>query len=199
MAEYIAVTNTNQGTFNNQEQQDLTNVKRAQSKPKHTLLERPGNPIQRFIEGWILWGGMDPDTKFPMVATLPSAAGLEDLMADMVTATVLYIEPDQMGRKVNKAWLVFNMFPEATGDMIGSADKTQDMQTQTVDIQFTGLHQIGAGVDAFAQQILSAISLTGANPNMRQALVDGISADVRAAPGGFMAGVQNTANQAIIR
>lgn len=180
-----------------QMQQDLTNIKRAESRPKHTLLERPGQPIQRFIENWMIYGGMDPDTKFAMASTLPSTAGLPDLMMDQITATVLYIEPDPMGRKVNKAWLTFNMFPEGTGDNIGSADRTQDLQTQTIDLQFTALQQVGAGVDAFAQQILSGITTIGANPNMRQAFIQEISADVRASTNGFMAGVQNTANMAM--
>lgn len=181
-------------------QQDLTNITEAESRPKHTYLERYGRPIQRFLRAWMTYAGMDPYTKFPMISTLSSAANMADLLADQTTATVLYIEPDPMGRKVQQSWLVFNMFPEGTGDIVGSADKTQDMQTQTIDLQFTGIHQYGAGVDSFAQQILNTISLTGANPYMKQAMIQAISADVKAASmTGFAAGVQSTAQNAIIR
>lgn len=182
-------------------QQDLTNVKRTESRPKHTYLERYGRPIQRFLETWITYAGMDPDTKFPMVTTLPSFqanGGAADLLADQTTATVLYIEPDPFGRKVQQAWLCFNMFPEGTGDIVGSADKTQDMQTLNVDVQFTALHQVGVGVDAFAQQILNTINYSGASPFMKQAMVQQISADVKAAmQAGLNASVQSVAQQQV--
>jgi hypothetical protein len=178
-------------------QQDLTNIVEAESRPKHTYLERYGRPIQRFIRAWMTYAGMDPYTKFPMVSNLASAANLADLLADQTTATVLYIEPDAMGRKVQQSWLVFNMFPESTGDVIGSADKTQDMQTTNIDLQFTGLHQYGPGVDALAQQILNTISLVGASPYMKQAAIQEISADVRAAQNGFAAGVSSLAQRQV--
>lgn len=177
-----------------QTQQDLTNMKRAESRPKHTYLERHGRPIQRFLETWMTYAGMDPDTKFPTVTTLQSfqsafANGAPDFLADQTTCSVLYIEPDPYGRKVQQSWLCFNMFPESTGDIVGSADRTQDMQTLNVDVQFTALHQVGAGVDAFAQQILNTINYAGANPMMKQAMIDQISADVKAAT---LSGFENT-------
>lgn len=179
-------------------QQDLVNITEAESRPKHTYLERHGRPIQRLIRHWMTYAGMDPATKFPMVSTLPSAANLPDLLPDQTTATVLYIEPDPMGRKVQQSWLVFNMFPEGTGDILGSADKTQDMQTTSIDLQFTGIHQYGAGVDAFAQQILNAVSFVGANPNMKQAAIQEITANVKAANmTGFAAGVDSLARSTI--
>lgn len=178
-------------------QHDLTNITEEESRPKHTYLERYGRPIQRFIRHWMMYAGMDPQTKYPMVSTLASAGNLSDLLPDQTTATVLYIEPDPMGRKVEQAWLVFNMFPHGTGSIVGSADKTQDMQTTTVELEFTGIHQYGPGVDAFAQQILNTISLVGANPYMKQAILQDISADVRAANTGFAAGVQAVAQNQV--
>lgn len=178
-------------------QQDLVNIKETESKPKHTYLERHGRPIQKFLRNWMTYAGMDPATKFANVATLAAASQLTDLLPDQTTATVLYIEPDPLGRKVQQAWLVFNMFPESTGDVVGSADKTQDLQTTSIDVQFTGIHQYNAGVDAFAQLILNNISLVGANPYMRQAMIQEITADVRAAAGGFAAGVASLAANAV--
>lgn len=187
-----------------QTQQDLVNVKRAESKPKHTFLERAGRPIQRFLETWITYAGLDPDTKFPQVTTLPAfqaayqAGQVTDNLGDMTTCTVLYIEPDPYGRKVEQAFLCFNMFPEGTGDIVGSADKTQDMQTLNVDVQFTALQQVGYGVDTFAQQILNTVNYVGANPMMKQAMIDQISADVKAANlAGFDASVQAVSQRQI--
>lgn len=184
-----------------QTQRDLTNIKRAESRPKHSYLERYGRPIQRLIEYWMLYAGMDPDTKFPMVTTLPAfqnLANAPDLLPDQTTMTVLYIEPDPYGRRVQQSWLCYNMFPESTGDIVGSADKTQDMQTLNIDLTFTALHQVGFGVDQFAQQILNATNYIGANPLMKQAMIQEVSADVRAAQSGWAQSVQNVAQRQVV-
>lgn len=179
-------------------QQDLVNVTEVESRPKHTYLERVGRPIKRFLRLWSTYAGMDPSTKFPLISTLSTAANIPDLLADMTTATVMYIEPDMMGRKVQQAWIVFNMFPDGQFDVLGSADKTQDKQTDQFDVQFTGIHQYGPGVDVFAQKYLDSVSKIGANPFLKQAVVQEISADVAAAQQtGYAAGVQSLASKSI--
>jgi hypothetical protein len=72
------------------------------------------------------------------------------------------------------------MMPQGTGEITGRRDMTQANETPTYDIQFTGIAQFGLGVDLFAQSLLDGISLTGANPYLRPAFVDNITADVLA-------------------
>lgn len=178
-------------------QHDLTNIKETPSTPNFHYIEKYGRGISRFIRMWMTYAGMDPYTKFAAINSLSTAAGITDLLADQTTATVLFIEPDPLGKKVVQSWLVANMFPKGNGDVTGSHDKTQDNQTQTVEIQFTGLHQYGAGVDVFAQRILDSISYSGANMSLRQAFIQDIAADVRAAPKSFAAGVQSLATNSL--
>lgn len=178
-------------------QHDITNVKETPSEPVFHYIEKYGRPISRFLRMWITYLGMDPYTKFPLINTLSTANGITDMLADQTTMTVLFIEPDPLMRKVEQAWLVTNMFPKGNGDVTGSHDKQQDNQTQTIDVTFTGIHQYNAGVDAFAQRVLDGISTIGANPYLQQAFLQDLTADVKAAPKSFAAGVQSTINNQV--
>lgn len=178
-------------------QHDITNVKEEASVPVFHYIEKYGRPIQRFLRMWITWLGMDPYTKFPLINTLSSAQQMTDFLADWTTATVLFIEPDPLMRKVEQAWLITNMFPQGNGQVVGSHDKNQDGQSTTIDVTFTGIHQYNAGVDAFAQRVLDNISTIGANPYLMQSFVNDLTADVKAAPKSFAAGVQSTINNQV--
>lgn len=180
-----------------QEQHDLSNVKESPSAPVFNYIEKYGRAISRFWRAHLTYLGMDPNSKVANIATLASARGLTDLLPDQTTFTVLFIEPDPLMKKVTQSWLVTNMSPRGTGDIIGSMDKTQDGQTTNLSIQMTGLHQYNAGVDAFAQRVLDGLSIIGANPNLRQAFVQDIAADVKAAQKGYAAGVQSLATNQI--
>jgi hypothetical protein len=154
-------------------QEEFTNVKREPSKPKFQFIDKYGRPIQRFLEFWITYGMMDPETKYSLLATLPNAAQL-DMLADMYTMTMLFIEPDPMHRKVDKAWLITNMFPKSAGEKTGALDKTEDQEFLTIDVEFAGITQEGLGVDIFAQNIMDKINIQNANPYLRRAFLSGV-------------------------
>lgn len=180
-----------------QEQHDLTNVKETPSTPTFHYTEKYGRAIARFWRQYLLYLGMDHNSKFPNIATLSTAAGMTDMLPDMTTFTTLFIEPDPLMKKVVQSWLVTNMSPRSSGDIQASMDKTQDGQTTQVEIQFTGIHQYNAGVDQFAQRILDGMSIVGANPNLRQAFVQNISADVAAAQKGYASGIRDLAARTV--
>jgi hypothetical protein len=162
-----------------QQQEDVTNVVETQTKVVFRWGEKYGMPVATFMRGWITNLIMDPNTKYPNVVTTGTPP--TDMLADMYSATMLFIEPDPTHTTVVKSWLVTNMYPTGTGEITGRRDLTQANETPTYDISFTGIAQYSLGVDAFAQQILSSINLTGANPQLRAAFVQAISADVAAA------------------
>lgn len=178
-------------------QQDILNVKETPSAPVFHYVEKYGRSISRFLRAYITYLGMDPTTKFANLATLASAAGATDLLPDQYACTVLFIEPDPLMRKVVQSWLVTNMFPMGTGDIVGSMDKTQDGATTNIEVPWSGIHQYGVGVDAFAQKVLSGMSIIGANPNLRQAFIQSIAPDIRSDMKGFASGVQSAANNII--
>jgi hypothetical protein len=165
-------------------QQDVTDVKRERSVPQFSWNEKYGMPVTMFHQGWITNLMMDPDTKFANIATLSTAdvnsAGgpPTDMLADMYTATMIFIEPDPTHTRVVKSWLVTNMFPLSTGDIVGSRDLTVQNENLQVEITYAGIAQYGLGVDAFAQQLLTSISIAGANPYTENAFVNSIDQNV---------------------
>ncbi|WP_144106696.1 hypothetical protein [Paraburkholderia sp. BCC1886] len=171
-------------------QQDVTDVKRERSVPAFSWNEKYGMPVTMFHQGWITNLLMDPDTKFANVATLTPITGLAaptDMLADMYTATMIFIEPDPTHTRVVKSWLVTNMFPLSTGDIVGSRDLASANEPLTVDITYAGIAQYGLGVDQFAQQLLTSISIAGANPYTESAFISAINADVAATTTGYQA------------
>jgi hypothetical protein len=174
-----------------EEQDEVTNVTREKSQPKFTFIEKYGRPVQTLIDFWIRYGIMDPETKFALLGTMGNA-NVSDLLADWYSATCLFMEPDPIHKKVQKAWITTNMFPKGTGDITAKRDLTSAQEILTLDIDFTGISQTGIGVVSFAQQILDNINITNADPFMRPSFIDGVSADVAAQAN---AGYKNWAEQ----
>lgn len=167
-----------------QVQQHFTNVTEARSNPVFRFDEKYGMPVASFFRSWITHLMMDPHSKVANIGTL-SGNKPTDMLADMYSATMLFIEPDPTHTKVVKSWLCTNMFPTGTGEIVGRRDLTQAGEQTTYDITFTALSQFGLGVDQFAQQMLDGINITGANPYLRPAFISQIAADVRAAANGY--------------
>ncbi len=162
-----------------EEQDEVTDVKREKTQPKFTFVEKYGRPVQNLLDFWIRYGLMDPETKFALLGTMNNAS-VTDLLADWYSATCLFMEPDPIHKKVNKAWITTNMFPKGTGDINGKRDLTSAQEILTLDVDFTGITQTGIGVVSFAQQILDNINITNADPFMKPGFIDKISADVSA-------------------
>lgn len=165
-------------------QQEFTNVTRARSEPSFTWDEKYGRPFGTMLENWITQGMMDPATKVANIGTLPGQRPT-DMLPDQYAMTMMFIEPDPMHRYVMKSWLITNMWPMGTGDIVGRRDITQALPLQQINVTFSALQQVGAGVDALAQSILDGISITNANPNLRAAFIQEIAPDVLAAANGY--------------
>ncbi len=178
-----------------QMQDDYTDVKEEQTKVVFRWNEKYGMPVSTFMRGWITNLIMDPNTKYPNIATLSNKP--TDMLADQYAATMIFIEPDPTHTKVEKAWLVTNMFPTSSGEITGKKDQTTANEPASYDITFTGIAQYSLGVDAFAQTLLSGINLTGANPQLRQAFVQSITPDILSTPKGYQEEVAEVAAAAI--
>lgn len=179
-----------------QNQHDFTNVKETESNVTFRFNEKHGMPIGLFHKSWITMLMMDPNTKYPGIISLTGQRPT-DLLPDFYSATMCFFEPDPTHSKVVKSWLVTNMFPQSTGEINGRRDVTAALEPVSYDIVYGGLAQTGLGVDAFAQRILDSMSLTGANPNLRPAFVDNITADVQAARRGYANNIEGLTSTAI--
>jgi hypothetical protein len=85
------------------------------------------------------------------------------------------------------------MFPLSTGDIVGSRDINAQNENLTVDITYAGIAQYGLGVDAFAQQLLTSISIAGANPYTENAFVTAIDQYVSGTTTGYQNEIQQIA------
>ena len=178
-------------------QQEFVDVKQARSEPVFSFDEKYGMPIQTFLRNWITYALMDPNSKVANVGTLGTNAP-PDMLADQYSASMIFIEPDPTHRKVVKSWLCTNMFPLETGDIVGSRDLTSAMNLQELSIRFSAITQYGLGVNAFAQGLLDKINITNANPYLRPAHIDKISADVETHSNfGYKAKTEDLGNTAL--
>jgi short subunit dehydrogenase-like uncharacterized protein len=106
---------------------------------------------------------------------------------------MIFIEPDPTHTRVVKSWLVTNMYPLSTGDIVGSRDLTAANENLSIEITYAGIAQYGLGVDAFAQQLLTSISIAGANPYTENAFVQAIEAVVASTTTGYQNEIQEIA------
>lgn len=178
-------------------QQTPSNVVRARSEPTMTIPEKYGMPVQALHRDWITQLIMDPDSKVPGISTLGSN-GPTDMLPDIYSMTMLFFEPDPTFTKVQRAWLIGNMYPTTAGDDTGRRDKTQDGEQVIHSIQYTGLQQTGLAVNRFAQKILDSMNKTGTNPNNAPAFVDKVDSNVLTAKFGYVEKV-NEASRTFVR
>lgn len=180
-----------------EQQEDFAKTTRERSVPVHVFIEKYGKPINRFFDTWIRMLLGDPETGIPGIVTLGNGDGPTDLLPDYTGATCLYIEPDPLHKTVVTAWIITNMMPNTAGEVVGERDITAPGQTTEYSIQFTGIQQVGSGVNAIAQQFLDNISLTGANPHRREAWIKEMSADLANSASSYQKTVESLANEQV--
>jgi len=177
-------------------QHEVVDSKRAQTVPVFEFVEKYGMPIQTFLYNWITYGIMDPDTKFALSNTLASG-GPEDMLPDQYTASMLFMEPDPQHKRVVKSWVVTNMMPKGTGEIIGKRDLTSPGEMSTLSVEFTGIAQFNLGTNLFAQTILNNMNMTNANPYLRPSVIDKVGATVEASAKGYKSEVENLGSSAV--
>lgn len=168
-----------------EEQETVSDVKRARTNPSFSYTERYGRPISTFIDQWILELFGDPNTKYPNVCTRVNKP--VDLLSDYRTCSFIAFEPDPTFRYIDKAWLVVNAGPKGGAPVEGRRDLNSAGENLTFTLELTSISFVGRGIDELAQKFLDEMSITGANPNNRKAFIDKVDASVdsTAAPVGY--------------
>ena len=157
-----------------------TNVTLEQTSLSYTFKERMGRPFNKFFSFWIEYGIMDPHTKVAKaVKFLEDPTQLVDprtgeeikmYTPDFYTATVLFIEPSNNNTTVEKAWLVFNIFPKSAGAFEGSRDITTAKSTEEITIDFAGIGIHTDAVHALARAIMPKLVSLYEQPDMHMTL-----------------------------
>lgn len=180
-----------------QQQLEFVNVTETPTNVTMNWEDKYGMPIGNFWRRYITYLMMDPNSKVAGLSTLTEGKRFKDMLPDVYSFSMLFVEPDPHHVSVVKAWIVSNLFPQSTGDIVGRRDITQDLDLQPVDITFGGIAQYGPGVKEFAQSMLDRINITGASPMNRKAFINTINADVDVAQTGYKHSVQETARGAV--
>lgn len=176
--------------------QEIANVTRERTTPSTTVVEKAGLPITTLLYNWIIYGMMDPDTKYAMVGTLAGDRP-EDLLPDWNTMTCLFYEADALHRRVLKSWVTTNMMPQTSGEIVGKRDLASGRELSTLTIEWTGISQFNLGGNNFAQSIIDSINITNAVPHLRPSFIDKISSDLEASTNGYKVGVEDLGANAV--
>jgi hypothetical protein len=153
--------------------QEPVNVTVAESNVSISLTEKYGQAVKNFLDVWIRYLIMDPQTKSPLISKFlvndkEGNIRIEDHFlnnnvwsTEYYTMTVLFIEPDILNARVVNAWLVSNMFPRTVPNIIGKKDKKADKEIEELSIEFGGfaLHSRNTHVRKMAQDALDKLKL----------------------------------------
>lgn len=176
--------------------QEFVDVKRERSTLTIGLVDKYGNVYQQFLERWITYGMMHPETKIPLTATL-AGGGPTDNLANWYSGTVAFIEPDPTGKRALRTWISTNVWPQGTGAVEGKMDKTSALSIKELSLEFTSLTFINEGTRAYGQELLDGINTTYANPQLRASFIKSISPDVAAVTSGYAESVTSVADKRI--
>lgn len=148
-------------------QEEATDVKRARSNISFTFKEKAGKSITKFLDYYIRYGIMDPDTKRALVAQyITDITTINGMYTpDYYTGTVLFIEPDITQKVVVDAWLSTNMFPKGNGDRTGKRDLRSAGEVPELNIEFTSITMNNAAVMTVASKILASLSVLSKLPD----------------------------------
>lgn len=171
--------------------EEYTNVTRERTQPVFSYIEKETRPIQRFLDFWIRFGLMDPDSKYALISTFTDKELPSDWLFDWYAGTILAYETDVTHRFIDKAWLTTNFYPKSTGPVDGMRDLVAAREVLQLDIDFTGVSACGTAIVAMAQQIHDNISLANANPQNKAAFVESISAQLSDIKRGYKWSVEN--------
>jgi len=155
-----------------------TKVTKARSDITMEFTDLEGEPFQRILDIWIKYGIRDPETGFPLASTFDS--NIKEWGADWYTMDILAFEPDNLFKSVRKAWLLTNMHPTTSGEVIGSRNLGEEKGLKTMSIPFTSWGVSNEGVKRLAVKHMESISLLHADSINSNAFTDGPTASVAA-------------------
>ena len=138
-----------------------TNVTREVTNVTTTLDEKYGIPFEILLDTLVRYGLMDPDTKAPLITTLPDADKIDVYTPEWYSGVVLFIEPDVLLRRPIHAWLVSNLFPTSVPDIIGRKEKKTAREMKELSIEWGGfaLPPTNRHVMDLANEILDGLKL----------------------------------------
>lgn len=169
-------------------QEEVVNVTRNRSTLTFTFKEKAGKSISKFIDKYIRYLIMDPDTKRALIGNqindITDIGGI--YTPDFYAGTMLFIEPDPLGKSVIDAWLCCNMIPKETPDRIGQRNENGAGSLLDVSLEFTCITMNTEAVLIFAEHILNKLGILKMIPDLDMTLPDDrVHPDLEATNTGF--------------
>lgn len=177
--------------------ESVTKVSRARSVPVFSYPEKFGKPIYIFFRDWIVDLLQDPDTGHPGIIRYEAYQNAEypELLADMISMAVLFIEANENLTSINDAWLCTNMMPKG---IVNTASRVIGEALETVqhEVEFSAVTQVGDSVNELALDYINSLNKSGYAPRALQRHIEKISPDVAddATPVGYRPGVKAVAD-----
>lgn len=169
--------------------EEITRVTRTPSTPTFVWNEKAGEAVTRFFEWYLKTCIMNPDTQMADARVFMNVDDYQGIVTpDFKSFSMLFLEPDPLGKVVNRAWLIENMTPKpGTLEIIGSRDLRQANGFKEVSIEFTALDCIPSiAVNTFATRLLQAMKSANIRPDFDSILpVTDIDPTVMAADTGI--------------
>ncbi|MCI4435731.1 MAG: hypothetical protein JHC33_02825 [Ignisphaera sp.] len=152
-----------------EEQEEITDVKRAKTSLTITVKEKRGKAVQKFLDILIRYGYKDPDVKKPLVVKYFNGSALDAVggmyTPDYYTGTALFIEPDITQRVVVDAWLCTNMFFKNNGDRTGKRDIHSANEVPEYSIESSCITMNNESVFTLADSILATLTVLNKIPD----------------------------------
>lgn len=155
-------------------------VSRERSEPNYTYKERKGMPITKTFNFWITVGIMDPDTQqagiIKYIDKKKDSTDLDPALKagvytpEFYTATVLYVEPDNLNISPIKAALVFNMAPKGSGPMEMARNLANAKEGLVFSVGFTGMTISTPPVLKFAKSLMNRMTSLYETPDVAETI-----------------------------
>lgn len=171
-----------------------TDLKEDQSEPTHTMYDRLNGCVSRLWEYYYRMFIMDQKTKAPGIISLGIRP--EKILPDFYSWVGIYIEPDITQTKCVDAIMIVNQFPKTMPTIEHRRDMTAGREIREISITLAGMQDTSFGTLAIGQMLLDRINYTGSNPQMQNAPLDDIDADIKRHPG-YMDGIDAMSKTAI--
>ena len=141
--------------------EEAVNSVRERSSITHGYKEKANRTYQNFLDIWIRYGIMDPDTTSVLVSEyindINEISGI--YLPHLKACTMMYIEPDLTRKVVSNAWFCTNMQPKGTGDITGKSDIKSSLETLDLSIGFTSITLSNQAVKDLAAKLLANMNI----------------------------------------
>ena len=177
-----------------EEQEVIRDMKRERSQITTEFIERKGLPFTEFFDFQLQAFGMHEETKWPLMTAITNE--MTDNLSDMIAYTILAFEPDPMLKTVLKAWIGVDLKPKEGAEVNGKFNKNSPGDIMTISTSWTGIWQYGYGPRRYATEVLKSMNFVGANANLRNPVMDRITAEVSGAATGYSELVKTVSTEA---